>query len=412
MSETREQPTGGNRGNRAGRRRWRARWVAFHRWLGLVAGATLVVIGLTGSLFVFYEEIGERLEPALRRVPPRAGGRSAYLSWDELIGAAEAAKPVGSRLSSMTGPAHDSAAARFSFVAPGKTPEGNVAREFCVDPYTAKVLGESRLAEHPVWRVCAFLFDLHYSLKIPAVGGTIVGVLAVIGLLSLFTGLWLWWPGVQRLTSALTVRRNAGAVRVNFDVHRVAGFYFAPVLGAVLVSGVWMNLPEPFIAVVKLFSPGTRAGQADAPHSRTNGSPPLHFTNVLTEVRLRYPEGRLNWASLPDKPEDVFVVSLTGFSQPGLSRWSERTVSWDQFGGGLLRVEDAAHRRTAGDTFLAWQWPLHSGQAFGWPGRLVVCATGFVPLVLYVTGLRVWLVKRRAVRRPEAMPAATGGAAR
>ncbi len=384
---------------RAGRRRWRARWVAFHRWLGLVAGAALVVVGLTGSLFVFYREIGEGLEPELRRVPARAGGQSAYRSWDELIGAAEAARPVGSHLGHITGPAHDAAAARFSFVVPGKTSEEDEARILCVDPYTAKVLGESRLDGHPVWRICSFLFDLHYSLKIPVVGGPLVAVLAIIGLGSLVSGIWLWWPGIHGLKSALTVRRSAGAVRVDFDVHRVAGIYFAPVLGAVLLSGVWMNLPEPFIAVVKSFSPGTRAGEADAPRSRTNGWPPLHVANVLAAVRLRYPEGRPNWVSLPEKPEDVFVVSLTEVPQRSLSCWSERTVSWDQFGGGMLRVEDVGHRRTAGETFLAWQWPLHSGKAFAWPGRLLVGAAGFVPMVLYVTGLRVWWVKRRTAAR-------------
>ena len=61
-----------------------------------------------------------------------------------------------------------------------------------------------------------------------------------------------------------------------------------------------------------------------------------------------------------------------------------------------LHVQDRQHRRTAGDTFLAWQWPLHSGEAFGWAGRLLVCAAGLPPLVLSVTGYTVWQARRRA----------------
>jgi uncharacterized iron-regulated membrane protein len=66
--------------------------------------------------------------------------------------------------------------------------------------------------------------------------------------------------------------------------------------------------------------------------------------------------------------------------------------------GGVTAMRLPA-RSSAGDRFMAWLYPLHTGGAFGWPGRLVVAATGLVMVVLNVTGLYVWWVKWRMRRR-------------
>ena len=43
-----------------------------------------------------------------------------------------------------------------------------------------------------------------------------------------------------------------------------------------------------------------------------------------------------------------------------------------------------------------WLSKLHSGQAFGWTGRILVFITGLICPLLFVTGLIRWLQKRRA----------------
>ena len=53
-------------------------------------------------------------------------------------------------------------------------------------------------------------------------------------------------------------------------------------------------------------------------------------------------------------------------------------------------------RRSAGETFLDWQWPLHSGKAFGWVGRILIFLCGLACPVIYMTGVIRWLQKRRA----------------
>ncbi len=49
---------------------------------------------------------------------------------------------------------------------------------------------------------------------------------------------------------------------------------------------------------------------------------------------------------------------------------------------------------SAGDIFIAWQFPLHSGQAFGIGGRLLVLSSAIGTILLFVVGLYLWWKKR------------------
>lgn len=67
----------------------------------------------------------------------------------------------------------------------------------------------------------------------------------------------------------------------------------------------------------------------------------------------------------------------------------------DQYSGQIIKVYTAG-TGSAGDVLLDWQWPLHSGHAFGWPGRILVLLVGLACPILYITGVIRWLQKRRA----------------
>ena len=45
--------------------------------------------------------------------------------------------------------------------------------------------------------------------------------------------------------------------------------------------------------------------------------------------------------------------------------------------------------------FLSWLFPLHTGEAFGLPGRIFISLFGFAPLAFMVTGLVIWLKLRK-----------------
>ena len=68
----------------------------------------------------------------------------------------------------------------------------------------------------------------------------------------------------------------------------------------------------------------------------------------------------------------------------------------DQYSGKILKVQDPTNRKSAGQAVVDWQWPLHSGKAFGWTGRILTFLSGLACPVLFVTGFIRWRQKRSA----------------
>ncbi len=373
-------------------------WLDVHLWLGLILGFFLALFGVTGSILVFYEEIDGALNAHLHKVQAQPQGEAAFRPLDEIQAAAAAAMPAQAKLGFVDYPGDAESAYEFGYTTPTDTAAKTDDWQVHVDPYRAKVLGKHLIkkAEDILPRAfIPFVFQLHYALLTGDTGVIIVGIMGIILLFSVLTGLIVWWPLTGHWRRALTIKRRASVERFNHDLHQISGFYMFPVLLAVLLSGVYMNLPEQFIGLVKQLSPGTQGFMDSAHSSPAQGQKPIGLAQALTIARSRYPEGRVDWLSPADGETGAYVISISDV--PGLSHfWSERQVTVDQYSGAILKVQDPGSRLTAGQTFIDWQWPLHSGKAFGWTGRIIVFVAGLACPVLFVTGVIRWLQKRRA----------------
>ncbi len=373
---------------------WRTWWVQVHLYLGLSVGALLVVFGVTGSILVFFQEIDEWLNPVLLTVSVPSTGSAPVRPLQDIVTAAQQAATPGSRIVQLYGPRNRTGVFAIYAEHPSKA-----WQRIYIDPYRAAVTGVRSYAAYE-WvphYLMDVVFQLHFALFLGENGLIIVALGALLLLLSLISGVIVWWPLTGQWRQAFVLRWPSTPVRLNFDLHKTFSLYTCLVLGAVLLSGVWMNWNDPFVWVVRLLSPATR-GPKQAPVSiPLEGRQPITPAQALAIATARYPEGVLNILVMPEDSTGIYLVGRR--EVPGLSLfWSERTVSIDQYSGAILDVREPATRRSAGETFADWQWPLHSGQAFGLPGRLMVCLSGLACPVIYVTGVRMWWRKRRARR--------------
>jgi uncharacterized iron-regulated membrane protein len=240
----------------------------------------------------------------------------------------------------------------------------------------------------------AFVFELHYDLLLGWDDGSwIVGTVALLAIVSVLSGLIVWWPLAGRWLSALTVKRRASLERLNHDLHKTFGFYASLILLAVLVSGAYFNFGDPFRWLVDRFSV---TAPLETFHSTPlSGIEPLTPDQALVHADSACPEGRLYWLKLPDGDHGTYIFTkLVDFG--GLFR-GRRQIVVDQYTGRILHIADPLSG-SGGNVFLQWQWPLHSGQFLRMPGRLLVLVSGLACAVLFVTGLIRWLQKRRANR--------------
>lgn len=273
-----------------------------------------------------------------------------------------------------------------------------VGRERSLVQHDQAVIGDrlELLVKHPIG---GFIFALHYALLLPRFGeppfgDTVVAILGLLLMLGVVAGTVLWWPRRGQWTRALTVKYPAHPRRLHFDLHKTSGVYFLVVLLAVFLSGVYLNLRAPFHTVGRLFSPAVDRYEVQSP-PMPNGVT-MTLGEVLREVRERFPAGRPEWVYFSRKGTGTYTVCQRDV--PDISAvLTRRCIVFAQYRGDVLHVQ-SPEGATAGEHFIQWQWPMHSGQIFGEPGRWIVFVSGLICPLLFVTGWYLWRRKRRVPR--------------
>lgn len=383
-------------------------WLTVHRVIGLSAGALLVLIGVTGSLLVFWQDIDAWLNPDLFRVAVPQTEAVAFRPIGEILEAAKQVMPPGGRFSTIYYP-HDETTAYQVVVVVPSTPKANTPFELAqyhvfVDPYTAKVTGTrlvrpAGLSGAVPRTFIGFVFALHYALLLPRVGEPLLGdtVVAVIGMILLITlvsGVYLWWPSSGHWRQAWTIKWRAHVRRLNYDVHKTVGMYFLPMLAAVLLSGIYLDWPDVFIASVRVFSQVKQVGEVKS--VVIEGKIPISVDHAWSICSQQFPDGKLYSFKVPNHASGVYVFRK--HVPLGWGVWGMRQIVIDQYSGEVVHVADPL-RGTAGEVFVQWQWPLHSGLVLGLAGRWGIVATGLMCPLLFGTGCYQWWCRRKGIRQ-------------
>src|SRR5690606_7218269 len=142
----------------------------------------------------------------------------------------------------------------------------------------------------------------------------------------------------------------------------------------------------------------SRAGHQRRRHSgHPDASTPVPLDQAVAAAAPVFPGARLSRVYLPRSQRDSYRLAYV-LPESNWQRYAASSVWVDQYSGEILEVWDE-RKLGAADTVLAWQFPLHNGEALGLPGRWLVFVSGGLPALLFVTGVYLWWRKRRLKRR-------------
>ncbi|MDX2277444.1 MAG: PepSY-associated TM helix domain-containing protein [Hyphomonadaceae bacterium] len=366
--------------------RLRRFWLDVHLWIGVALFFPFVVLGVTGSVLTFHDELERLMSP--HRYEVTAG---APASLQAILEAGRAEAPAGFVISGVRPPAHEGAPAlvqarSLAQPAPGARPE---TRTIYVDPVTARVLDVANT------RADAFgvLHQLHGSLMIPEIGRKVVGWMGWAMLASSLTGLWLWWPRNGALLKGLRWKRSP---RTTSNLHHLTGFWLTIPLAILAFTGAYISFPQLSRSVVGAFvalpesrgpsgPPGGGAAPIDAPRMSVDA--------VAAAAREAAPDAELVAINLPTPGRDGEAPS-----------WRVQVKRPDAEALANIGVDDATGEAKAqgapqADQNLArWMRRLHDGTDYPMAWRVIIALAGLAPALLGVTGVVMWL-RRRAARR-------------
>jgi uncharacterized iron-regulated membrane protein len=362
------------------------RWA--HRWFGLSAGLVLVVLGVSGTLLLFQSQYFAWAHGRL--IPEHLSQQLGSI--DRWAAQARAAVPR------MHGPVYIwtprtdhnlSNAAMLMFQ--GNTPGGfghMGAVAVLVAPATGEVLGTIDLDRSPAYAPIL----LHRDLWSGRVGRVLIGSVGVAAMLMLPVGLYLWWPRT-RLLQKLSPRPWRQTLTRAGRLHDVTGAWVFLVLLMLVGSGVYLVQPgwvQP--ALSALFGPERRAESPADQMCRGAGAGPIGFDTAVARASEIVPTERFFAAAALDRGS-LHRWKLIFAPQDSQAAFRQTYVLAD-LQCGIVKLDSSPANRALTQSIELWLISLHDGTALGWPGQILIALVGLAPLVLFWSGMRMWLRRR------------------
>ncbi|MDO8844056.1 PepSY domain-containing protein [Methylicorpusculum sp.] len=421
-------------------------WVLLHRYAGLAMAGFLIIVGLTGSLLAFFTELERIINPHWYPVHTQEKALDAA-TLAEWVGMREPRLQVKEiNLESFYG------GATGAWVTPRTDPATGEPYELgynhiILDPVTGAEI------ERRTWGVISeswgnlmsFVYNLHYSLALDMTGIWILGICALIWTLDCFVGFYLTLParrkprsldaarqnpGItvdsplpdsaravsgrqsnrsfwQRWQPAWKIRWRAGSYKLNFDLHRAGGLWLWAMLLIFAWSSVYMNLWDTVYtwttrAVFDYKAPWTEL----RPLAKPIEQPLLSWRQAQARGEALMSEQARLHDFVVERPVALKLDRETGtytwqvHSNREIDDHSRRYTTQVIFdaNNGELKLVLLPSGQYTGNTVSNWLYALHMANVFGLPYRIFVCLLGLAIVILSITGIVIWLRKRRAAR--------------
>lgn len=357
-----------------------------HLWLGLSLGGLFALIGVTGSILVFYVDLDDALRPEIK-----LSGSAAPPCWEHVLATARATYP------DKTGPWRFEVTDRGGDI-PARyyAPRERAGRDFAPMMVWFSADG-ARVLRRDYWGDYAvtWIYDLHHRLLLQSTGAKILGWSGIAMLLLLISGLVAWWPRPGALGKALRVKRNASPIRKLYDAHKVVGLASLGLLVLLAATGILLAMPKESAAVLTpalgaaSASPAISASRPFGPQAR------ISVDRAAAVARQALPDARLVWIETPAVDHGAYRLRMQADGDPS-ARFPHSFV-WVAADSGRVLAIINAREANPHDQLLNWLHPLHDGSAGGLPGRLLVLLAGLAPGHLLIVGVLRWRLRKGKV---------------
>ncbi|GEP00847.1 PepSY-associated TM helix domain-containing protein [Methylobacterium haplocladii] len=364
-----------------------------HSWAGLVAGWVLFAMFVTGTATYYRADISRWMRPELpvvQQVPtPDTLAQAAETAVAHLKGAAPNAIAWYVTLPSAADPA-----VGLTWFTDFARPPGTAR----LDPATGgpPATRETRGGD--------FVYHFHYELNLPStVGRWIAGICAMIGLITLLSGIL---THRRIFADFFTFRRGAkSAQRSWLDAHNVVGVLAIPFHLMITYTGIatlaLMYMPWGVLAAyqgdeMRFYG---ETGQITAPVTPAGRPGQLAPVGPMVRQALERISEPLEMLSV-DMPGDAKAKVVAVFEEPhGLSHQHPQ-VAFDGATGAVLEVLNP-NLKPASKTFTTMVG-LHEAHFAGPALRVLFFLSGLMGAAMVGTGLVLWSVAR--LPKPGAAP--------
>ena len=360
-----------------------------HLWLGLISGIIVFIVCITGCLYTFKDEIADATQP-WRFISAES---TPMIMPEEIL-------EITNKHTGRTNPTAITYGEPTNTVSVDYRDFNTASCTVYINPYTGEVI---KSIDKEVGETDFFSFILkgHRTLWLPAkVGRIVVGYGILFFVVTLITGLFLWYPAKWNRKAVMrnfTFKIKAPFSRLNYALHNVLGGYAVILLLIIALTGLIWSFNWFSTTVYYVTSGGKELEPYAAPQSDT-----LHIAkgkgslNILFEqLRQEAPDAKEFYFSLPQKKEAAIRVSV---EHERNSYYKTDNLFFDQYtltplqGTGVYagKYKEAS----TADKLRRMNLEIHDGRIFGILGKVIVFICALIGASLPVTGFIIWFRRR------------------
>jgi uncharacterized iron-regulated membrane protein len=356
---------------------WRKALFQIHLWVGVAVCLYIAVIGITGSLLVFRDEI------------ERASFRSALLRQDpgkpETVPLAQMADTVQSRFPErVLTVAYRPRKPDENAIIMTSNKAGKEDRYVFVSPSTGHIAGE--VDPDRFWMY--YVGQIHYFLLLSEPGLIVNGVGAAFLLLLTLSGLVIWWPGIKSWKRGFGVKLKANWRRINFDFHNAMGFWTFPILLVWSISSIYFAWPEQVEHLLNHVSSTSSLTPPRVMVTPPKNGKPLGLDLLLAQGSIASPQAQLFGAFLPRAPRMPITVLMSRGEQGDF--FDMDYVYVDPYTGKRLGSWYRGMGSTWGSKLITLLSLLHFGTSWGLTVKVIWFLLGMSLPLLSITGLLMY----------------------
>lgn len=384
------------------------RW---HFYAGLFVIPFLILLSLTGIIYLFKPQLDQLMYPELLQVPLAVQPISA----DQQLAVVQQTYPQA-LIKQYLPPPYAGRSAQFVLDNAGQT------LNLFVDPYRGTLLGSQDGQNN----LQAIARQLHGELMLGTVGDRLIELAAGWGIVLVVSGLYLWWPRGSSGAGVLWPRLSARGRVLWRDLHAVTGFWGSLLVLFMLLTGMtwtgfwgaqfagaWNHFPAAMwdevpqsgqltgslnnssqqtvawaVETTPLPASDPHAGHtAHAANSASDTAPHVSLQQVVDRAAERGVQAGYS-ITLPQGDTGVYSVALFA-DDPR----NDATLHLDQYSGAVLadvRWRDYGLVARAVETGVV----LHEGKLFGLANQLFMLLVCVLILLSAVSGLVMWWLRR------------------
>lgn len=366
-------------------------WI--HKWLGLITGLVVLIVSLTGCINVFSDELKEYFYHEKYYVKPTP--ELKFLSFTQLRDHAQKALGPSVKISRAEVYPQKGRSWVFRASLTDKKAIGhwNYYKYYYrvyINPYNGEVID----VENTKNEFFQLVLNLHMNLLLgDSIGTMITGISAACFFILLLTGLIVWFPrkwNIKGFKKGLLFKSGVGLKRLNYDLHKVLGFYILIPALLICLTGLvfaysWADQSVQYIAngakVVK---------KRKIPLSTPSiVYPPAATDSVISMLLHKHSKADVFSIRFREKDTDPLDVQVR------LAKNRTHLFEWYYFdrNTGKLLMNYNDRNVIGGEQFRSMNYDLHTGAFAGISTKLLAFLISIVCAAMSVTGFFIWYNK-------------------